>query len=470
MREAAFGMHKELTTAIALGVRSLDWTRLERVRNAWRVVASRRTVWDAVAPEKTAPPEGPEEAPPPELPEEARAALAEVPEKATLCIPSAQALFRCLSLPTTDAAEVDGMVALQLDKMLPLPPEEMSCATETLSLDEGGTTVLACAVPGSVLEEAVRRAGLSPRRLARIDVAALALVRLLAEAGELQESGREVVLYDEGGTVTVLVLDAGLPVLVRPAAPLDAPGSELVRAVRLSLVEAEVERGVAAVERLTLVTQGADAAAVPDGLAEAFGCAVRTLGPDGLGPVSQGAALRSASRCAFDLTPPAWRTTQAGRRFRAGLFRAAGAALLLWFGCVAALYGGPFWFDRQAALLDERLKILEPSARMVRDVRNRVRIIQAYMDRELSPLETLRTLCALLPEGIEFSSFRYRREDRRMSLQGSALSTPLVYEFKQRVDDVPLFGGSALVSGPTTNPRTRGADFELVVLFREASP
>ena len=57
-----------------------------------------------------------------------------------------------------------------------------------------------------------------------------------------------------------------------------------------------------------------------------------------------------------------------------------------------------------------------------------------------------------------------------MSLQGSALSTPLVYEFKQRVDDVPLFGGSALVRGPTTNPRTRGADFELVVLFREASP
>ncbi len=457
-------MAKVFSTAIALRGDTFDWTRLERVRGEWRRVVSRSAdlPTPAVSGAEGEPATGGEDV--------SRALLAQIAEPATLCMEGSQALFQCLSLPTTEASEVPEMVALQLDKVLPLPAEEMSIALEVLVTDDVGTTVLACAVPTKVILAVAMRLGLPPDRILRIDVAALCWMRLLASAGLLLDSGREVFLLAEGSGSTLLVVEGGLPVLVRSAGDVEERPDEVVQLVRLSLVQLEVERGARRLERATWVGKAFPAADLGQKMQAILGCGITMVDPERLGALSYGAALRSVSGCGFDLMPAEWRSSLADRRFRRVLFRAAGAGLLVWGLGVAALFGGPVLLERRALALEENVKVLEASSRSVRDIRHRVRMIQAYMDRTLSPLETLREISNLLPEGIELGSFRYRREDRRLSVQGTARSTPEVYEFKRKVDASALFGESALVSGPTTNPRTGFADFELLVLFREESP
>lgn len=452
-------MAKDLSTAIALIADVLDWTRLERVRGVWRVEASQTL---GLSPRRAEPIED----------SDAEAAAlkqlaANVPEPFALCLESSSVLFRCLTLPTTVLAEVADMVALQLDKLLPLAAEEMTVSFETLAQDDVNTVVLACAVPTATVETAAGRLRVAHGRVRRVDVAALACVRLL-EARKIELSpDREVVLLDEGPQATLVVLDGGVPVLARSAGSAEAPDADVVRTVRLSVLEAEADRGARPLERITLVSARPGAEALRPKLAAALACAVRVLSPSELGTFSQGAALRQGSVGALDLTPTTWSSAVSDRRFRRGLLNVLGGGLLLWALLAAGLYGGPALLERRAVRIEAGIKALEPAARAVRDIQNRVRMIQVYMDRELSPLETLREVSALLPEGITLASFRYRREDRRLSVQGSAQSTPLVYEFKQRVDASPLFSESALVSGPTINPRTRGADFELLVLFKK---
>jgi hypothetical protein len=452
-------MAKDISTAVALFADKLDWTRLERVRGAWCVDAA-EVVELTVGPAAAG--DGAEAGS-----ETLKRAMARVPERFTLCLESTHVLFRCLTLPTTDAAEVSDMVSLQLDKLLPLPSDEMTVAHETLSNDEVNTVVLAGAAPTAVIAAAAERLGVATDRILRIDVAALAFVRLLREQGVALSSEREAVLLDEGLQWTLVVLDGGVPVLARSAGAAAAAEADVVRTVRLSLLQAEVEQCPRPLERITLVSARPAAEALRAKAAVAFACAVRVLSPADVGSFSRGAALRNREPGALDLRPASWRTSVSDRRFRRGLTRVLGGGALLWVLLAAALYGGPALLDHRAARIEAGMKALEPSGQAVRDVRNRVRMIQAYMDRTLSPLEVLREVSALLPEGIELSSFRYRRDEQRVSVQGAAQSTPLVYEFKQRMDASPLFAETALVSGPTMNPKTRGADFELLVLFKK---
>ena len=113
---------------------------------------------------------------------------------------------------------------------------------------------------------------------------------------------------------------------------------------------------------------------------------------------------------------------------------------------------------------------IEPAVRSVSDVRHRVRLIRDYSDRTYSPLEVLREISILLPDGITLVEMRYKREETRVTVKATATSTELAYAFKQRVDGSPLFSESKFTSGPTTNARTGGADFELTILLAAPQP
>ncbi len=459
-------MPTEFSTALYLDGESLDWTRLECVRGTPRDVAQGRLDWPAEPAGDTDEPPGAGIPPDPAV--LARRLAPCGPPPFTLCLDSSEVLFRTLTLPTMDRSEIDSMVELQLDKVLPLPVEDMTIAHETLAIAETHTLVLACAVPTTTIDRAAQRLGLSAAALRRVDIAPLAFARLLAahDAGQTPAlEGREAVLLEEGAELTLMVLQDGLLLQARALGPRTLPWSELLRALRLTMLQVEAEQGVRELQRLTLVGEQPAEWNLDTRLAETFQCAVRLLTTETLGTLSRGAALRSAEGCTFDLTPVAWRTGLAASRFRRRLLHALAAGLLLWAVLTLTLFGGPVLMEKRAERIENEISRLDPAAQAVRDLRHRVRMIQTYMDRTRSPLEMLREISALLPEGIDLSSFRYRREDGRLWIQGTARSTPLVYTFKQRVDATDLFDYSALVSGPTTNPRTRGADFELLMVF-----
>lgn len=469
-------MSKDLLSAIARIGGTLAAVRLRRARDGWAAdapesvsleVSSTETpgaAGDAVGDGGAGKTVSQTEAP-----VAARRLCAAQPDPTTFCIESGLALFQFLDLPAADAdaSEIADMVALQLEerKTLPLPAEEMTIATELLEKGAESVRLMACAVPTASLDEILPGIGLAPERIRRIDVAALALSHALPAAGE----GRRLRLLDEGGALTALVLDDGRPVLVRTVGPSVAPSPVALRLLRLSLLQAETEQGaVRALAGVDIWAAPPCAAAWADALRDAFGVTPELLAPPAAGAsaaAALGAARRSADGSAFDLVPAAWRDARATRAHRRGILRALGFGAVLWAVCALALFLGPSAIDRLAESEKAAAEALNPAVRAVSDVRHRVRLIRSYSDRTFSPLEVLREASLLLPDGITLSSLRYKREDARVVLTATATSTALVYEFKQNVDASPLFRESQLTSGPTTNTRTGGADFELTILL-----
>jgi len=408
---------------------------------------------------------------------EARQTVAQqVPGMVTLVVDHSQAMCRALVLPTTDPTELMGMAMLQLENQLPFVADEMAVAVEVLSVDEVNTTVLACAVPIATLDGFADRLGLARERVRRLDVSGLALSRLLQRHGCLTAE-RDVVLFAEGDVQSLMVMDAGLPLIIRTV---NGSSDEIMRQIRLSLVQMEAEHGSRIVRRVLCIGEvtmsptpssegGTPLSDIAERLKAELGCEVRRLAEEDVGMIVHGGALRSAEESAFDVQPPSWKERKASASFRKGLWRVLGIGVAVWAIGALYLYGMPWLLERRIATETEGLKFLAPSVRAVNNVRTRVLLINAYMDRRLSALDTLHEVVqALPPAGMEFSEYRYRREEResRITIRGIADNTQLVYDFNNQIDRSPLFERSVL-SGVTTERGSRRVTFELAIHLKE---
>ena len=487
-------MAKDLLSALHHAGNTLTGVRFKRTRGEWSLLAAETLrlpppAAAAGADGETHGAPGGSKAPASDAvqtdaPVEARRFAASLPDPVTFCIESRLAQFQYLEVPVGDADEVAEMAALQAEsrKLLPLPAEEMTIALEVLERGAETLRLLLCAVPTAALDAIPIHTGLAPERIRRIDVAALAALR--AAPPPAGDGARRLRLMEESGELTAIVLDDGKPVLVRALGPVAAPPALAMRLLRLSLLQTEAEQGTS----LPLAGIEIDAGSpLPEEWLAALG-ALAPVSPAPSGssgtaqPASQplqgaarscaalGAALRSAERVAFDLVPAAWREAQAARSHRRGMLRVLGAAAVLWIVSALALFLGPKTIDRLCVSEQAAVDALEPAVRSVSDVRHRVRLIRSYSDRTYSPLEVLREISILLPDGITLVDMRYKREEARVVTRATATTTELAYAFKQSVDDSALFSESKFSSGPTTNARTGGADFELTILLSAPQP
>lgn len=478
-------MSRDQFSAIYDAGSTLTGARLKRTRTEWSLGA----------------PETQELPPPPDASadgavqtgasHEVRHFTASFPDTVTYCIDSGAAQFQFLSIPVADDAEIPDMVSLQLEerKLLPLEASEMTIAYETLEKTGEDLRLLAVAVPTRTLDTIPTTTGLSKARIHRIDIGALAALRALRDdpKSPLFAAGRHLLLLDETDTWTLVVIDNSQPILVRTLGVVTAPPRILLRLVRLSLLQAEAEQGSASpILSITVLADTLDPA-FSTALADAFGAPVAlakagypepSATPIGqsekIGEIGKsaaavaaaaGAARRSAEGASFDLVPFAWREELADRAHRRTLLRIIVGGIALWVLAAAALFFGPSLLDKAIASEEASIRTLDPAVQKVSDVRHRVRLIRTYMDRTFSPLEVLREVSLLLPDGITLNTLRYARKDSRVIVSANATSTALVYEFKQHVDGSEMFRESQLTSGPTTNTRTGGADFELTILL-----
>ena len=464
-------MSRDQFPALHLAGNSLVGARLKRVRSEWSLAPPASL---DIADEVAAPSDG--SAVQTGVSHEIRRFTASFQDAVTLCLESRAALFQFLSIPVADESEIHDMVLLKLEerKLLPLPAEEMTVAIETLDRADDALQILVAAVPTQHIDDALDRTGLSRQHVHRIDIGALAALRSLREAGQtrLFAPGRHLLLLDEAGFWTLVVADSGSPVLVRPLGATDLPARALLRTLRLSLLQAESERDAPDSVASVTVLSESPSQDLLDALRNAFHCDIQPLPADRSDPAqtpgflcAAGAARRSAENASFDLIPAAWREELATRRHRRILFQAIVIGIALWAVAAAALFLGPSLLDKAIASEEASLRTLDPAVQTVSDVRHRVRVIRTYMDRTFSPLEVFREVCLLLPDGITFTSLRYRREDSRVIVAATASSTALVYEFKRNIDKSEMFAESQLTSGPTSNVRTGGADFELSMIL-----
>jgi hypothetical protein len=365
--------------------------------------------------------------------------------RVVLALPLSQVLVRVLEMPLEVRDDVADAVALQMDKLSPFPGEELAVGCEVLSEGETSLWVFVAALPAAIFEEigtALREAKL---QTVRTDVAALGWLRALSAPCQLMRPGRRVVLMDPDGGWDLLVLDDGVPVLVRGLGAL-AADDDLVRDLTLSLLNVELEAGRAAVAEVWVVSKDAPSDDLVNKLGALTGAEIRHVAPPTEDGGVEGVALRTGEGATLDLTPQAWRDEVREFRFRKRLLTGAGIAVAVWAVFMGVLFSGPQVYKQLTVRERAASKAHLRAYKAVSDTRERVKLVESYTDRSYSSLEMLRMASAYLPQGVTLTGFTYKRSDG-VKIAGEADQPTLVYDFKNAVTEDPLFAAVTL-TGP----------------------
>ncbi len=384
---------------------------------------------------------------------------------AVLALPTSLLLLRILRLPTLAQDELAEAILLQMDKLSPFPGDELAIGWEVLTADDEQLTIFAAAVPDrhmQLIDQACAQSGV---RVLRVDVALLAWWQVLRDQRLLNAGdGRQAVLLQQGDEWDLLVLDHGLPVLARglgrPVEPED-----LARELTLSLFQAEMEVGNLPLQEVLLVSATPPPPAIVAAISATVDVEVRGLPTPDTATAAAGVCQRTIAGASLDLTPKSWNQREQTELARRRIVRGLAAAFGLWAALVAVLVLGPSATDQMTNWQKRRLSVIAAEHQQVHDMRERVRLIRRYMDRSGSLLESLRTICAAQPAGVELSEFSYDRE-KGVKLKGDATIRELVYSFKEQVETTAPFRACRLGAVVST-PGSSKNRFEMDASFGE---
>ncbi|HNX33666.1 MAG TPA: hypothetical protein PKM57_03510 [Kiritimatiellia bacterium] len=365
-----------------------------------------------------------------------------------LALPLSRLLVRVLRLPIEVREDLADAVVLQMDKLSPFPGEELAVGCEVLSETEKELWVLAAAMPAAVFEELGAALQVAKLHVVRTDAAALGWFRSLCGPCQLARPGRRVVLMNPDDGWDLLVLDHGVPVLVRGLGALPDDAS-LIREVTLSLLNAELDAGEAPVAEVLVVSKEAPPPELMRKLETLAGAAVRHVVPPSEDGGVEGVAVRTGEGAALDLTPQAWRDEVRESRVRRRVLLGVGVAMAVWAVFMGVLFSGPLVYKQMTSRTRSASKVHAKAFKQVSDTRERVNLILAYTDRTYSALEMLLMASSYLPSGITLIGFNYRRDDG-VKIAGEADQPTLVYDFKNAVTEDPLFETVSL-TGPSAS-------------------
>jgi Tfp pilus assembly protein PilN len=452
-------MAQNSITAIVFREGSVEWTTLRPLKSAYEV--------DEYRIAKIAPPGTVLDFAAAETPAAIHSVCGHI--KSNLCagLPSDKTLMRVVDLPTSDPTEMKGMVDLQVDKFSPFPVEHMTVALEVLSQKDKASRVLIVAVQREIVEtfgQALGQAGLLPRW---IDVQVMGWWFLLKERGGIPEKGRKVILLLEKTGTELIACQDGIPVVFRSLGSGQGLSEEeffleLADETAYTLTTLEAERGVEDGVQLDLWYGAIQAppkvvgsVAVPltsqpaisgppsvlvQKLREACGIEVDSRRLDSLPPLTEGLARRIAAKgdTVLNLAPPEWRTQEHGRRTKKSLLIASVVFLVIWMAGISVFIGGLRMQENRRDQLKSEVAGREKSAARVKELKDKITSFEQYADRSRSALECLREISALLPEGIEISSFSYKK-GTSLSLRGECTTPEPIYSYVQALQQSPLF-------------------------------
>ncbi len=394
----------------------------------------------------------------------------------SLGIPTDQVLLKVLELPGVEDEDLPGIVEIQADKLSPFPIENMVVSHEVLHRSEEGMRVLIAAVQVREVEKIGARLtdlGLSVRR---VDVEVMGWMSVLADAGEIDSSGRQILILMTGSAPTIVLLNDGVPQVVRSIKSCGGIegrelADELGREINFTLMSRELAGDADDIPPVTVFSSHAEMDTLQSGLKESCGASVTVKNLDELPQSARGVANRAAmsrggapaASALLDLTPPSWSAEHQSAVFKRKMIQAAAAIIGVWLLVVGSLLGFLYYEERQLDTLKAEHATISEPAKQVRLLRRRARTIESYVDHSQSALECLREIASLLPDGIDLTSFSYRKNDQ-VKVSGIGNAVVVVYDFKNRLDESDFFPVAEL-NGPRTTKK--GETFDVTFSLTE---
>ncbi|MFO1489891.1 MAG: pilus assembly protein PilM [Kiritimatiellia bacterium] len=439
-------MSKNLACGIIVRPGGLEWTLRETGRPD-APVASRKALPRTAETRAPLPPDGLFREEEPRL---RHAAL-------HLALPVDQVLMRVLELPTTDPAEISGMVDLQMDDVCPFPAEFITSSWEPVARAEGATRVLLCAVRRSVIQplgDAAAAAGLD---IHRVDVDLLGWLAVMRKAGRLPERGRHIAFLFEDAATTLILFEDASPVLIRSMGV--CAGEEDLRAIAedtgYAMAAAEAEWGAQPVLSATAWYTNAPPARL-ELLEPVCGVRPRAEALASLDPLTDGLAQRAVAATAgvVNLAPPEWGVARASRLTRRRTLIAAGGGLAAWALLLAVFFGLLGLRKGRVMELEKRHEALKGPVAEVGEMQDRVESLAAYTNATRSVMEVILSVAEALPERVDLTELSYNKS-LGFSLRGTGPSDR-VLSFTDTFSKSPMFKVSNIdVQGPSDATKFR---------------
>ncbi len=363
---------------------------------------------------------------------------------------SSNALMQVIDLPTREPDELREMSALQIEKVSPFASDQTAIAHEVLATTSGESSrVLAAGLNLTRIEQwgdVFREAGLNPER---IDLNLCARWKSMPEPrkDDTNDPQRIVHLLARTDGCDAIVTDGGIPILFRELVRRDSMteqdySEEIAAQITYSLATCDLEYGPSA-NCAIRVTQEKRDGPLPE--------LEKTLQQTGVSDVSIQSAREFPDLCeslvrrttggrrnTLNLAPSSWRLAEIDRKRRRRIMLTLAAAAAIWGLTLGALYGSLHVGRQRLNQMEQRYAAMEPAYQATTNTRHRVRNLTQYTDQSRSALETLRDISARQPAGINLSSFDYRKGSL-IRIAGEADTAALIYDFRNALDDSPLY-------------------------------
>ena len=351
-----------------------------------------------------------------------------------LSMPLSSLLVKVSRTSVDDRDSLAETAGVELGKVSPFPDETPVAGIETVAETDRDLVTMFAALPESGAADIGDALDEAKVRVLRTDITALGWLRnLWPRIVSPQSSGRIVVLMDLDDGWDVCVLDENSPSLLRGLGAISDP-AELGREMTLTLLQAgiDVETGEIAVFSKREVSEE-----VVKRL-EAFApVRIERVEEIDANWGVDGVARRTLEGATLDVTPADWSELREESRFKKKLTMFLAVAAAGWVVVMGTLFGGPVVYDQ----LTERQKTIckrhSKAYREVKEMRDKVKLVQQYSDHARGTLEMLKAVSDRMPEGVTLTSFNYRRGEK-LSIGGEADQPTVVYDFKNALTEAEI--------------------------------
>jgi len=250
----------------------------------------------------------------------------------------------------------------------------------------------------------------------------------------------------------LIVIDHGVPVLMRGLGVI--PDTEtLIREITLSFMNAELEAGTLTPSEILVISATQPTAEQSAQITELLGAPVRHHLPPDMDGGADGVAIRTYEAATMDLTPLVWRNAVKEARTNKRVMTGVAIAMAGWALIMGTLFSVPAVYRQMTKRTRALSNAHAPAHKQVSDMRDRVRLIQSYMNYTNSALELLRISTELLPDDITLFAFTYDKESG-IRITGEADTSSLVYDYVDAMKEEAIFE-TVTLTGPSTTARNK---------------